>query len=576
MSTRLDIARSFHALGFNVIPVSGKRAGVWSRWQTERQSEDQLAALGWEGQGITGLAAISGPSSGGLVCIDLDQAPGEHSLRGALGWLGLPRDYEWAVKTPGHGGGWHIWVVCPDLWEALEKAKLPTKAVLVGAYAGAAHAELRWRECYTLLPPSLHPDGERYEFYHAHPEAAPASVEGRKLLLLAEWGEEKKKADKPQVTEDYSAYIEAAIFHNCSRIASAQEGSRNEQLNASAYALGRMEFMGAEREAVKQRFTDAALRAGLRPHEIAATFDSGWESGAEHPRELPKPRERYQPEPEPEPTRPESSLVTLRDALLHLEEYTVKPMPEGIPFPWPQVNALARAMRPGWLTYLAGYTSHGKTAAAMEVALFAGEKDNRVLFVSGEMTEDELAVRAAQRHGLSSRRLYGGKPCDDDRRAVRSAAAMKAAGNIAILYDRKLASIEKHIADYQPALLIVDYLQYLDIGKGTRLEGTTRNSQGLKDLARRYKVPVLCLSQLRRPDRTMREERPRLDDLRDSGSIEQDADQVLFIWRKDIHRDQITNRPTYVGEIIVAKARMGELGELDYTFDPVAQRIYLA
>lgn len=572
MSSRLDIARSYHALGFNVIPVKGKADDhKWGRWGVERQTVEQMEGLAWPDPGVTGIAAISGPALKSLAVIDLDEAPGDAVLESALGQLGLPREYPWAIRTPGKGGGWHIWISCPGLWEALEKAGKPIKAVLTASFPGADHAELRWNTCYTLLPPSAHPDGGQYKHRNGAPTEFPLEVPPQRVVRLAPWSE-KTRVVKPKPEGDWTAYIAKALQNEAAELASASVGERNNQLNTSAYSMGRMEFMGAVREEVEKVLSDAALKGGLKLSEVRATFDSGWTSGTADPREPPARQERIiatapaEIAPVPCPT-----YVTLRAALEALEEHTVKPLSAGIEFPWPEVNDLARAMRPGWLAYLAGYTSHGKTAAAIEIAINAGDQGNRVLFVSGEMQPEEIAVRAAQRQGLSSRRLYGGCPTAEDRTAVQGAAAIPASGNIAIVYTRSLKNIEAAVAGYQPDLLIVDYLQYLQIGRETRLEGTTRNSQGLKDLAQRYTIPVLCLSQLRRPDRTMREEEPRLDDLRDSGSIEQDGDQVMFVWRKEIEYDQ-GGWPTFRGKFIIAKARMGELGKLWYKFDPVQQR----
>jgi replicative DNA helicase len=191
------------------------------------------------------------------------------------------------------------------------------------------------------------------------------------------------------------------------------------------------------------------------------------------------------------------------------------------------------------------------------------------------MSPEEIAIRVAQRFGLNTFRFYKGESNQRDREVAEEARAHQAHRLVRIAYTRKLAGIERLIEQEQPDLLIVDYLQFLEIGKGTRLEGTTRNSQALKDIARKCKLPVLCLSQLRRADRTNRDAEPELDDLRDSGSIEQDGDHVIFVWRKEIvpMYDTATgqNYNVHKGNFIVRKARMGELGKVGFAFNPYRQ-----
>jgi replicative DNA helicase len=123
-----------------------------------------------------------------------------------------------------------------------------------------------------------------------------------------------------------------------------------------------------------------------------------------------------------------------------------------------------------------------------------------------------------------------------------------------------------------PDLVVLDYVQLLDIGSLTRLEGTTRNSRALKMLARKYGVPVLALSQLSRPGKEERNKLPGLHRLRDSGALEQDADAVVMVWRE---RSEDGEGLTPNGSFIVAKARMGRQGKVDFIFDGATQRFTL-
>jgi replicative DNA helicase len=188
------------------------------------------------------------------------------------------------------------------------------------------------------------------------------------------------------------------------------------------------------------------------------------------------------------------------------------------------------------------------------------------------MMVEDIAVRVGQRWGLDSWGFLSGRPSSNNKCAADNAVHDPALKNIHMVYTKSLVECEQHIQDYRPDLLIVDYLQLLDIGKSSRLEGTTKNSQALKDLAIRYSMPVLCLSQLRRPDRDTKPQPPSLHDLRDSGSIEQDADVVIFVYREMVEG---TRSAKDEGAFHVAKARMGERGIVEFVFDGPMQTFHL-
>jgi replicative DNA helicase len=122
-------------------------------------------------------------------------------------------------------------------------------------------------------------------------------------------------------------------------------------------------------------------------------------------------------------------------------------------------------------------------------------------------------------------------------------------------------------------LIVVDYLQLMSGGGGKRYENRTQEvsavSRGLKALAKELRVPVIALSQLSRApeSRGKGEQRPQLSDLRESGSIEQDADVVAFIFREEYYlRDEVPPELEGVAEIIIAKQRNGPTGRLKLAF----------
>lgn len=262
-------------------------------------------------------------------------------------------------------------------------------------------------------------------------------------------------------------------------------------------------------------------------------------------------------------------VINLVDAIRGVSTWATRPMPRGIDYPWPGVTALTRGMRPTWLSFMAGYPGHGKTAASIETAVSAARQGRQVLLVSLEMSSDEIAIRVGQRFGLDTCRLYGGKAEETDRYAFELAEGMPYHRNINIAYRGSLAEIEEVTKAMKPDLIIVDYLQLMDIGKDSRVEGTTRNSHGLKRLAQKYGCAVLCLSQLSRPQERVKAYTPGIFDLRDSGAIEADADQIIFVYRE---REPGNKTPREEGAFIVAKARMGRTGMQSFVFDGATQQ----
>ena len=124
----------------------------------------------------------------------------------------------------------------------------------------------------------------------------------------------------------------------------------------------------------------------------------------------------------------------------------------------------------------------------------------------------------------------------------------------------------------KPDLVILDYIQLLDIGRDSRLEGTTKNSRALKMLARKHEIPIIALSQLSRGAKEERSKLPGLWRLRDSGSLEQDADAVVFVWRQ---RGEGGEGLLPQGKFIIAKARMGRQGKVSFVFDGERQTFRL-
>ena len=269
---------------------------------------------------------------------------------------------------------------------------------------------------------------------------------------------------------------------------------------------------------------------------------------------------------------PRRQGATIRQALEEVFLAADKPRKATCSFPWREVEFCTRGLRPGGLYILAAETGQGKTAAAIEVTDHNASAGRRVLFVSLEMTPAELAVRLAQRYGFNPEPLYGQRePNAEEMKALSTLIGQECWDRVTVETVERVDELGALIRLRRPDLVIVDYLQLLDVGRYDRVEGTTRNSNALKRLARRYEVPILALSQLSRGQHDERGKPPGLWRLRNSGALEQDADAVIFIWRERTETETLSD----LGAFVVAKARMGTLGKVRFRFSGQEQRFHL-
>ncbi len=220
------------------------------------------------------------------------------------------------------------------------------------------------------------------------------------------------------------------------------------------------------------------------------------------------------------------------------------------------------------LILLAARPGMGKTSFALNIARHAAVKERRrVVFFSLEMTKEQLTSRLLSTESLvSGIKLKTGKLAEDE--WIRLIEAGDILSKSEIYFDdtpgitvpemkaklRRLKGVD---------LVIIDYLQLMSGGRriDNRVQEISEITRNLKIMAKEINVPVVTLSQLSRASEQRSEHRPVLSDLRDSGSIEQDADIVLFLYRSDYYRDNEENDEDFdknSGECIVAKNRHGE------------------
>lgn len=251
----------------------------------------------------------------------------------------------------------------------------------------------------------------------------------------------------------------------------------------------------------------------------------------------------------------------------------------GVPTGFSSLDNKLSGLQKSDLVILAARPSMGKTTLALDIARNAAVHGNTpVVIFSLEMSTQQLVTRMlATEARVDAWKLRTGR-LDDGEAFTRIRDALDRLSKAPIYINdeagnstNRMKSFARRIkSEHGLGLVVVDYLQLMTAGKSydSMVNQVTEISRSLKSLARELDVPVLALSQLSRAVET-RGGRPKLSDLRDSGSIEQDADVVMFIHRDDKGRDNELhdNEPTET-TIIIAKHRNGPVGEIPLMFDP--------
>ncbi len=230
------------------------------------------------------------------------------------------------------------------------------------------------------------------------------------------------------------------------------------------------------------------------------------------------------------------------------------------------------------LVIVAARPSMGKTSFAMNIAENAAIDDGKVVGIfSLEMSGEALIQRLlCSRSRVDAQKLRTGSLWADDMKKIGEAAAELAQAPLYIddtpgISVSEMRAKARRLRQSQGKLdlIVVDYLQLMS-GGSKRFENRTQEvsaiSRGLKALAKELAVPVVALSQLSRaPESRGGDHRPQLSDLRESGSIEQDADLVMFIFREEFYKpDDVDLRGK--AEILIAKQRNGPIGKFKLAF----------
>lgn len=239
----------------------------------------------------------------------------------------------------------------------------------------------------------------------------------------------------------------------------------------------------------------------------------------------------------------------------------------GVPTGFSDLDELLSGLQKSDLIILAARPSVGKTSLALDIARQVGTKANiPVGIFSLEMSADQLVDRMiAAEANLDLWRLRTGNLKDSDFTQINETMGTLSEAPI-FIDDTSSANImemrtmaRRLQAEHDLGLIIIDYLQLME-GRSneSRVQEISEISRGLKMLAKELNIPILALSQLSRAVESRPDQRPKLSDLRESGSIEQDADVVMFIYREDRVNPDSENKG--VAEIIIAKHRNGPVG----------------
>lgn len=247
----------------------------------------------------------------------------------------------------------------------------------------------------------------------------------------------------------------------------------------------------------------------------------------------------------------------------------------GIATGFHDLDAMTRGFQPGNLIIVAARPAMGKSALVLNIAQHVARGDKTVAIFSLEMSESELAVRTLTAEaGLDGHRLQRGFLRESE--MGRLSRAMQDLSELNLYIDESpfvtafemRAKARRLKAEHGLSLLIVDYTQLM-VGHEKRENRTLELAsitRALKSLAKELKIPILALSQLSRRVEERTDKRPMLSDLRESGSLEQDSDVVIFIYRESVYRETEENRGR--AEFIIGKQRNGPIGTVTVGWIP--------
>jgi replicative DNA helicase len=268
---------------------------------------------------------------------------------------------------------------------------------------------------------------------------------------------------------------------------------------------------------------------------------------------------------------------TLIDTFTEIQNFQDKLALPGISSEFYDLDALmGGGFQRSDLVIIAGRPAMGKTSFALNIAAnIAKEHNLAVAIFSLEMSREQLAMRLLSGEGkLESSRLRTGRITEQEMEPLMEAMGKLSelpiyiddSGNLTVMQMRSEVRRLQAEKKGKLGLVLIDYLQLMQGSSDNRVQELSRITRSLKSLAREINAPILALSQLSRAVEQRTNKRPMLSDLRESGSIEQDADLVMMLYRDEYYHPDTVDQG--VAEIIIAKHRNGPTGQVKLIFRP--------
>ena len=275
-----------------------------------------------------------------------------------------------------------------------------------------------------------------------------------------------------------------------------------------------------------------------------------------------------------------STAELLSHLFLELKQKSLKPTLAGLSSGFYDLDSFTQGFHKSDLIIIAGRPSMGKTALGLSIGINTIKNSKLpVLFFSLEMSRVQLTYRLLTHEtDISFMRLKTGNLYEED--WIKLNSTIKDLASLPFFIDDTpnpsiqdlQAKIKKiRFEQNKLGLVIIDYLQLMQNSKfktESRVQELSQITRSLKNLAREFEVPIIALSQLSRNVETRTNKRPLLSDLRESGSIEQDADLVLMLYRESYYNSNIVDENSKNSvELIIAKQRNGPTGTVELNFD---------
>jgi replicative DNA helicase len=278
--------------------------------------------------------------------------------------------------------------------------------------------------------------------------------------------------------------------------------------------------------------------------------------------------------------RPQLGLMPVSEIVMQtfqeIEDRHHNLVPPGLTCDFADLDAMTGGFQRSDLIVVAGRPSMGKTAISLNIAYnMALLHQLPILVFSLEMSKEQLVQRMlAGEARIDSNRLRAGRISQNEWEQVYAAIAKIAelpiyiddTANMMVMQMRSQARRLQAETGKPLGLIMLDYLQLMEGSSDNRVQEISKITRSLKGLARELNVPIIALSQLSRSVEARNNKRPMMSDLRESGSIEQDADLVIMLYRDAYYNPDTPDRD--ITELIITKHRNGPTGVVKLVFDP--------